>query len=144
MKKPMFFVHKKEEAKGVGNDKNQIVRTSVMNNLMNSTIFNKFKKRDSKNKVKTSIVVDKSNGFGNRRKSKTFIEHGGFKNTLAAQQFKDGLNETNDPEEIELMNVNMLVSMKTIGPPRKGRPSTKTKTDTASPDNCIAENIASE
>lgn len=142
MKKKMnFFVHKRDDSKGVANDKTQIVRTSMMSNLMNSTIFNKYKKRDSKNRVKTSIVVDKSNGFANKRKSKTFIENVGFNNHLAVNHNKKMLN---DQDEMDLVNVNMLVSMKTIGVTSQKRPSTNTKTDTNSPDVFVAENDASE
>lgn len=142
MKKKMnFFVHKRDDSKGVANDKTQIVRTSMMSNLMNSTIFNKYKKRDSKNRVKTSIVVDKSNGFANKRKSKTFIENVGFNNHLAVNLNKKMLN---DQDEMDLVNVNMLVSMKTIGVTSQKRPSTNTKTDTNSPDVFVAENDASE
>lgn len=128
MNKGTFFVHKKDDKKTKEPNEN-IIRASSF--LTNSMIFNKFKKRNSKNKAKASIAIDNdddnvresSNVFAmTKRTSKTFIEGEGFKNKLATAKMKrrketDSMRESKIESNIgdmELWDKNMLLSMKSI------------------------------
>lgn len=127
MNKGTFFVHKKEDKKTKEPNEN-IIRASSF--LANSMIFNKFKKRSSKNKAKASIVIENddynvresSNIFAaTKRTSKTFIESEGFKNKLTTKNKRrkdtDSLRDSkveSNIGDIEIMDKNMLLSMKSI------------------------------
>ena len=128
MNKGTFFVHKKDDRKAKEPNES-VVRASTF--LANSMIFNKFKKRNSKNKAKASIAIDNddgeirksSNAFArSRRTSKTFVEADVFKNKLSTAYGKrrkdsDSLRDSkvgSNNGDNELINNNMLLSMKSI------------------------------
>ena len=128
MNKGTFFVHKRDDKKSKEPNEN-VVRASTF--LANSMIFNKFKKRSSKNKVKASIVIDNddenirgsSNVFAmTKRTSKTFVETDMFKNKLStaygkrrkdSDSLRDSKMESNIGD-IEMIDNNILLSMKSI------------------------------
>ena len=94
-------------------------------------IFNKFKKRDSKNKMmKSSIIVDKSNknGFGDKRKSKTFVETDMLRNKLATAHQSSMHSKLNNETDADHMNDNMLLSMKSINRISSGDKSKRSST----------------
>jgi hypothetical protein len=114
MNKGTFFIHKGEGKTMPKQKAENIIRQSTY--LQNSMIFNKFKKRDSKNSkgVKASIVME-NDGFRNKRKSKTFIESDMIRNKLASAVKENHVALKISNIDQELMQQNIMLSMKSIG-----------------------------